>query len=68
LNPIAIPGGCQEIARLRVVKIEVDGIVCCSCNFFERVGIVCRHILEIIPNLDKPVVDVLWRAALGFYF
>jgi hypothetical protein len=36
--------------------------------FFERVGIVCRHILAIIHNLDESMVDVCWRAALGFYF
>jgi hypothetical protein len=45
LNPNAIPGGQPQIVRLRVVKFEVDGSVCCSCDFFERVGIVCIHIL-----------------------
>jgi hypothetical protein len=29
---------------------------------------VCRHILAIVPNLDESMVDVRWRAALGFYF
>jgi hypothetical protein len=29
---------------------------------------VCRHILEIVPDLDESMVDVRWRAALGFYF
>jgi hypothetical protein len=66
-NPKAIPGGRPKIVRLRVVKFEVDGSVCCSCDFFEMVGIVCRHILEIVYNLDESMVDVLWRAALGFY-
>jgi hypothetical protein len=33
LSPIAIPGGRPQIVRLRVVKFEVDGIVCCSCEF-----------------------------------
>jgi hypothetical protein len=50
------------------MKFEVDGSVCCSCDFFERVGIVCRHILAIVHNLDESMVDVCWRAALGFYF
>jgi hypothetical protein len=29
---------------------------------------VCRHILAIVHNLDESMVDVRWRAALGFYF
>jgi hypothetical protein len=50
------------------VKFEVDGSLCCSCDFFETVGIVCRHILAIVPNLDESMVDFCRRAALGFYF
>jgi hypothetical protein len=50
------------------VKFEVDGSVCCSCKYFERVGIVCRNILAIFHNLDESMVDVRWRAALSFYF
>jgi hypothetical protein len=68
LSLIAIPGGRPQIVRLRVVTFEVDGSVCCSCNFFERVGIVCRHILAIFPDLDESMVDVHWRASLEFYF
>jgi hypothetical protein len=68
LNPISIPGRHPQIVRLRIVKFEVDGSVCCICEFSERVSIVCIHILEIIPNLDGSMVDVRWRAALGFYF
>jgi hypothetical protein len=52
LNPNAITGGRPQIVRLQVVKFEVDGSVCCSCEFCERVGIVCRHILAIVHNLD----------------
>jgi hypothetical protein len=33
LNPIAIPGGRPQIVRLWAVKFEVDGSVCCSCDF-----------------------------------
>jgi hypothetical protein len=33
LNPKVIPGGRPQIVRLRVVKFEVDGSVCCSCEF-----------------------------------
>jgi hypothetical protein len=68
LSPIAIPGGLPQIVRLRVVKFEVDGSVCCSCEFFERVGIVYLHILAIVHEVDESVIDVRWRAALGFYF
>jgi hypothetical protein len=50
------------------VQFEVDGSVCCSCNFFERVGIVRLNILAIVHLLDEFMVDVRWRAALSFYF
>jgi hypothetical protein len=40
LSLVAIPGGRPQIVRLRFVKFEVDGSVCCSCDFFETVGIV----------------------------
>jgi hypothetical protein len=68
LSPIAIPGGRPQIVRLRVVKFEVDGSVCCSCEFFERVGILCRHILAIVHEVDESMIDVRWRAVLRFYF
>jgi hypothetical protein len=68
MSLIAIPGDRPQIVRLRFVKFEVDGSVCCSCDFFERVSIVCRHILAIVHDMDKSVIDVRWRAALGFYF
>jgi hypothetical protein len=29
---------------------------------------VCRHILAIAHNLDESMVNVRWRAVLGFYF
>jgi hypothetical protein len=68
LSLIAIPGGRPQIVRLRVMTFEADGSVCCSCDFFERVGIMCRNILAIVPHLDESMVDIRWRAALGFYF
>jgi hypothetical protein len=54
LNPNAIPGGRPQIVRLRVAQFEVDGSVCCSCDFFERVGILCRNILDIFHLLIFP--------------
>jgi hypothetical protein len=68
LNPNAISGCGPQIIRIRVDQFEVDGSVCSSYDFFERVGIVCRHILDIFHLLDESIVDVLWRGALGFYF
>jgi hypothetical protein len=68
LSLIAIPGGRPQIFRLWFVKFKVDGSVCCSCEFFERVDIVCRHILAISHDVDESMIDVRWRAALGFYF
>jgi hypothetical protein len=44
-------------------------VVCVAAvNFLRGVGIVCRHILAIFHNLVESMVDVRWRAALGFYF
>jgi hypothetical protein len=68
LSLIAIPGGRPQTVRLRFVKFEVDGSVCFSCDFFERVGIVCRYILPIVHDVNESMIDVRWRAALGFYF
>jgi hypothetical protein len=66
LNPNSIPGGRTQIFRLQVVQFEVYGSVCWSCDFFERVGIVCRHIMDIVNLLDESMVDIRWRGALGF--
>jgi hypothetical protein len=68
LNPNVIPGDRPQIVRLWVVQFKVDGSVCCSCDFFERDGIVCRHIMAIVHLLDESMVDVRWRVVLGFYF
>jgi hypothetical protein len=44
-------------------------VVCfAAVSFFERVGILCRHILAIVHEVDESMIDVRWRAALGFYF
>jgi hypothetical protein len=58
LNPNVIPGGRSQIVQLRVVQFEVYSSVCCSCDFFERVAIFCRHIMDIFHLLDKSMVDV----------
>jgi hypothetical protein len=50
------------------VQFEVDGSVCCSCDFFERVDIIFRHILAIVHLLYEYLVDARWRGSLGFYF
>jgi hypothetical protein len=68
LYPNAISGGQPQIIRLRVVHFEVDGSFCCSCDIFERVGIVCRHILAVVHLFKEYMVDVRRRGALGFYF
>jgi hypothetical protein len=39
LNPNVIPGGRPQIVRLRAVKFEVDGSVCCSCDFFRGLAL-----------------------------
>jgi hypothetical protein len=35
LKPSAIPGGWPQIVRLQVVQFEVDGSICCSCDFLK---------------------------------
>jgi hypothetical protein len=39
LNPNAIPGGRPQIIRLNVVQFEVDGSVCCSCDFLRGLAL-----------------------------
>jgi hypothetical protein len=68
LNPNTILGVRPQIFRLRVFRFEFDGNVCCSCDFFERVGIVCRHIFASVHLLDEYMVVVPWIVALGSYF
>jgi hypothetical protein len=43
LNPNKIPGGRPQIVRIRVAQFEVDGSVCCSCNFFKGL-VLCADI------------------------
>jgi hypothetical protein len=64
LNSNAVPGGTTQIfVCLRVVQVDVDGSVCCSCEFVEQLRIVCRHILAIIQIIDEFMVDVHWKNA-----
>jgi hypothetical protein len=43
LNPNVIPGGRPQIIRLRVVQFEVDGSVCCRCDFLKGL-VLCANI------------------------
>jgi hypothetical protein len=43
LNPNAIPCGRPQIMWLQVVQFEVDGSVCCSCEFLKGL-ILCADI------------------------
>jgi hypothetical protein len=58
LNSNAIPGDQPQIVRFRVVQFQVDSSVCCSCDCFDKFGIVCRHALAIVHLLDESMVDV----------
>jgi hypothetical protein len=64
----AFPGGQPQIVRLRLVNFDIDGCGSCSCELFERVGLVCRHVLDIIQVMDETMFDIRWRGSLGFYF
>jgi hypothetical protein len=68
LNPSALIGGRPQIVRLRLVNFDIDGCVSCSCELFERVGIVFRHTVAIIQVMDETMCDIRRREALGFYF
>jgi hypothetical protein len=58
LNPIAILGCHPQIVRLQVVKFEVDGSVCCSCEF-SRGLVLCADIPGKYSNLDESMIDSL---------
>jgi hypothetical protein len=37
--------------RIRIVSIANDGRLRCSCCYFERIGIVCRHMMHILQSV-----------------
>jgi hypothetical protein len=41
-----------KLDRVRVVEI-IDGLLCCSCKYYHRVGLPCRHLLDVTQDL-KP--------------
>jgi hypothetical protein len=38
--------------RVQVIEI-IDGLICCSCKYYQRVGLPCRHLLHETQDL-KP--------------
>jgi hypothetical protein len=50
LNPKAIPGGRPQIVRLRVVKFEVDGSVCFSCEFLRGLVLCADISWQLFPT------------------
>jgi hypothetical protein len=59
LNRKAIPGDWSQIIRIRVVKFEVYGGVCCSCDF-PKGYILCA---DISWPVSTSLMNLWWMCA-----
>lgn len=60
-------GLVPSFSRIRKVSIDDDGILLCSCMYFERIGIPCRHQMHVLTSIDEGYagithhdVSVIW--------
>ena len=56
-----------KFKRVRMVQLEGEHLTC-SCCFYQRHGIPCRHIMAVngLPHPDD--VAVRWRRDYGYYY
>jgi SWIM zinc finger len=43
--------------RVRVVEFNMDRTASCSCGYYQRLGIPCRHILHVMAETYQPLSD-----------
>jgi len=63
-----------KFRRVRKVEVDDTSTFRCSCNFFERFGIPCCHMLSILskfPNYEEPstqngVSAIYWKRYVFF--
>jgi hypothetical protein len=52
--------------RVRVMEI-FDGILCFSCKYYQRVGLPCRHLLDVTQDLKTEYCELRWWRGLSYY-
>jgi hypothetical protein len=51
--------------QFRVVEI-IDGLLCCSCKYYQRVGLPCRYLLHVTQDLKPGYCELRWWRGLSF--
>ena len=51
-------GLIPRFSRVREVSIVEHGVLLCSCMYFERVGIPCRHQMHVLCSVDTEYIGI----------
>jgi hypothetical protein len=57
-----------QFRRVRVVEVTQDMFLQCSCGFFARMGLPCKHILRITNTVTATMCHVRWAKQFLFQF
>jgi hypothetical protein len=57
-----------QFRRVRVVEVTQDSFLQCSCGFFARMGLPCKHILRITNTVTATMCHVRWAKQYLFQF
>ena len=60
--------GITQFRRVRVVEFIDDSFLQCSCGFFARMGLPCKHILRITNTVTATMCHIRWAKQFMFQF
>ena len=60
--------GITQFRRVRVVEFIDDSFLQCSCVFFARMGLPCKHILRITNTVTATMCHIRWAKQFLFQF
>jgi hypothetical protein len=60
--------GITQFRRIRVVELIDDSFLQCSCVFFARMGLPCKHILRITNTVIATMCHIRWAKQFLFQF
>jgi hypothetical protein len=60
--------GITQFRRVRVVELMDDSFLQCSCVFFARMGLPCKHILRITNTVTATMCHIRWAKQFLFQF
>lgn len=60
--------GITQFRRVRVVELIDDSFLQCSCVFFARMGLPCKHILRITNTVTATMCHIRWAKQFLFQF